>query len=261
MIDIKAVNEVKIMPKVKVNDINMYYEIHGKGEPLIFLQGMGVEITSMHNVINEFAKKYMVIAPDNRGVGRTDMPDIPYSIEMMAEDTAGLMDEVGIKSAHFLGISMGSRIAQVIAVKYPEKVKSLVLNVAASSFPDPLKPITDASLENPDLREKMLLESGIIFIQKYPPNPESFIRQVKAVRDFDGRKQLNQIKAPTLIVNGTKDQFVPMKLTEELVYGIKNSKLVLVEEDHFFSAVKPELLIEPAIKFLEETRVKWTLKA
>ncbi len=237
------------MSKVKIGDINMYYEVLGDGEPLVIIQGMGVEITSAYSVINEFAKKYRVIALDNRGVGRTDMPDIPYSIEMMAEDTIGLLNEIGIKSAHFLGTSMGSRIAQVIAIKYPEKVKSLILNVAAANLPDSLKSLTDTSLENPDLREKMLQESGIIFMQKYPPNPESFLRQVKAVRDFDGRKQLNHIKVPTLIVNGTKDQFVPMELTEELAAGIKGSKLILVEEDHFFSAIKPELLIGRHLNF------------
>ena len=106
------------MPKVKVNDINMYYEIHGKGEPLVLLQGMGVEMTSTYNTITEFAKNYNVIALDNRGSGRTDMPDIPYSIDMMAEDTVGLLDKIGVSSAHFLGISMGSRIALVMAAKY-----------------------------------------------------------------------------------------------------------------------------------------------
>lgn len=248
------------MPKVKVGDIEIYYEIRGEGEPLVILQGMGVEITSAYPVLDEFAKKYKVIALDNRGVGRTDMPDIPYTIEMMAEDTVGLMDEIGIKSAHFLGSSMGSRIAQVIAVKCPEKVRSLILNVAAASFPDSLKSITDASLEHPDLREKMLHDAGIMFMQKYPPNPESFLRQVKAVRDFDGRKQLNQIKAPTLIVNGTKDQFAPIELAEELAAGIEDSKFILVEGDHFFAAVKPELLIKPALEFLEEISTKFELK-
>jgi pimeloyl-ACP methyl ester carboxylesterase len=249
------------MPTVKVNDIDVYYEIYGKGEPLIILQWAGVEITSISRFITEFAKNYKVIALDNRGVGRTDMPDMPYSIEMMADDTIGLMGEIGIKSAHFIGISMGSRIAQVIAVKYPEKVKSLILNVAAASYPDPLKSITYVSLETPELRNKMLQESGIMFIQKYPPNPESFLQQVKAVSDFNGRKQLNQIKAPTLIVNGKKDRFVPMELAVELASGIKGSKLILVGGNHYFAAIEPELLIEPALEFLEEIRAKSALKA
>lgn len=248
------------MPTVKVNDIDVYYEIHGKGEPLIILQWAGVEITSISRFITEFAKNYRVIVLDNRGVGRTDMPDMPYSIEMMADDTIGLMDEIGIKSAHFIGISMGSRIAQVIGVKYSKRVRSLILNVAAASYPDPIKSITDTSLEDSYLREKMLQESGIMFIQKYPPNPESFLRQVKAVSDFDGGNQLSQIKASTLIVNGTKDHFVPMNLTEELASGIKGSKLVLVEGNHFFAAIEPELLIKPAREFLNEVRIKSALE-
>ena len=77
-------------------------------------------------------KNYKLILFDNRGTGRTDKPDEPYSIEMMAEDTIGLMDTLNIERAHILGISMGSRIALVIAAKYPERVKSLILNVAAA---------------------------------------------------------------------------------------------------------------------------------
>jgi len=169
------------MPTVKVNDINMYYKVCGEGEPLVILQEAGIEISSMYNVLDAFAKNYQVIALDNRGVGRTDMPDEPYSIEMMAEGTIGLMDEIGIKSAHFLGMSMGARIALVIAAKYPERAKSLILNVAAVGFPDTFKSILEVSLENTDLREKLLQKTGIVFIQKYPPNPESFLRQLKAM--------------------------------------------------------------------------------
>ena len=248
------------MPIVKVNDISMYYNACGEGEPLIILQEAGIEISSMYNVLDAFAENYQIIALDNRGAGRTDMPDEHYSIELMAEDTVGLMDEIGIKNAHFLGISMGSRIAQVIAAKHPERVKSLILNVAAVRFPDMFKSILDVSLENADLREKLLQKTGIVFIQKYSPNPESFLRQLKAMADFDGRNYLSQIKAPTLILNGTKDHLVPMELTEELAAGIKDSKLVLVYEGHYFAALKPELLIEHTLEFLKEVKTKIALK-
>jgi len=244
------------MPNVKVNDLNMYYKVCGEGEPLVILQEAGIEISSMYNVLDAFAENYQVIALDNRGAGRTDMPDEPYSIEMMVEDTIGLMDKIGITSAHFLGISMGSRIALVTAVKYPERVKSLILNVAAVSFPDVFKSILDVSLENADLREKLLQKTGIVFIQKYPPNPESFLRQLKAMADFDGRDYLDQIKAPTLVINGTKDHLVPVELTEELTLEISDVKLVLVDEGHYFFALTPELLIKYALDFLEELKRK-----
>ena len=107
------------MPNVKVKDINMYYNVCGEGEPLVILQEAGIEISSMDDVLKRFAENHQVIALDNRGVGRTDMPNEHYSIEMMANDTIGLMDEIGVKNAHFLGISMGARSVQVIAAKYP----------------------------------------------------------------------------------------------------------------------------------------------
>lgn len=248
------------MPTVKVNDINMYYKICGEGEPLVILQEAGIEITSMYDILKIFAENYQVIALDNRGAGRTDMPDEHYSIEMMAHDTIGLMDKIGLKNAHFLGISMGARIVQVIAAKYPERVKSLILNVAAASFPEVFKSILDASLENADLREKLLQKMGIVFIQKYPPNPESFLLQLKAMANFDGKKYLNLIKAPTLIINGTNDDLVPMELTEELAAGIKNTNVIIVDEGHYFAALNPGLFIKHSLEFLKEIETKIILK-
>jgi len=86
------------MPRIKVNDINMYYEIHGEGKPLVLIQGLGAEISSItegkgkSDYLDKLTQKHKVIAFDNRGAGRTDKPDVPYSIEMMAEDTIGLLD-------------------------------------------------------------------------------------------------------------------------------------------------------------------------
>jgi pimeloyl-ACP methyl ester carboxylesterase len=99
------------MPTVKVGDINMYYEIHGQGEPLLLIMGLGSDLTGWMFQTPEFSKRYAVIAFDNRGVGRTDAPDMPYSVRMMADDAIGLMDVLGIDKAHILGLSMGGFIA------------------------------------------------------------------------------------------------------------------------------------------------------
>ena len=95
------------MPYVKVNDIHMYYEIHGDGEPLLLIVGLATDISEWDGIIHWLAKKYQVLAFDNRGAGRTDKPDTHYSIEMMADDTVGLMQTLGMEQAHILGISMG----------------------------------------------------------------------------------------------------------------------------------------------------------
>jgi 3-oxoadipate enol-lactonase len=115
------------MPYVKVNDIQMYYEIHGDGEPLLLIVGLGTDISEWEGIIHWLAQTYKVLAFDNRGAGRTDKPDTPYSIEMMADDTAGLMQTLGNQQAHIFGISMGGRIALALALRYPTSVKKLVL--------------------------------------------------------------------------------------------------------------------------------------
>ena len=115
------------MPTVRVGDINIYYEDHGKGEPLLLIEGWGTDLTCWQFQIPEFSTKYRVIAFDNRGAGRTDAPDQPYSFRMMADDAVGLLDALGIGKAHILGMSMGGCIAQEIAIEHPERTRSLIL--------------------------------------------------------------------------------------------------------------------------------------
>src|SRR2546421_5543706 len=115
------------MPYVKVNDIQMYYEMHGDGESLVVILGLGTDVSEWDGIIRWLAEKYKVLAFDNRGAGRTDKPDIPYSIEMMAQDTEELMNALAIERASILGISMGGRIALALALRHPERVEKLIL--------------------------------------------------------------------------------------------------------------------------------------
>ena len=115
------------MPTVKVGDINMYYEVHGKGEPLVMIRGLGGSLDVFHLMIPIYSPEYRMILFDNRGAGKTDAPDIPYTTSMMADDLAGLLTALHIDSAHIWGASMGGMIAQHLALRYPDKVKSLVL--------------------------------------------------------------------------------------------------------------------------------------
>src|SRR5512137_672538 len=116
------------MPTVRVRDINMYYEVHGNGDPLLLIAGWGSDLSCWQLQIPEFSAKYRVIAFDNRGTGRTDdAPDKPYSFRTMADDAVGLLDALGIGKAHILGVSMGGCIAQEIAIEFPERTRRLIL--------------------------------------------------------------------------------------------------------------------------------------
>jgi 3-oxoadipate enol-lactonase len=116
------------MPTVKINDIDMYYEVHGEGKPLVLIAGLGSGVSLFAGSTPLFSKGREVVAFDNRGAGRTDKPDVPYTIEMMADDTAGLLRALDIKRADVLGVSMGGRIAMDLAIRYPDVVRGLILS-------------------------------------------------------------------------------------------------------------------------------------
>jgi pimeloyl-ACP methyl ester carboxylesterase len=162
----------------------MYYEIHGEGEPVVLIAGLNSDHTLYRAIIPRLAESYQVVAFDNRGVGQTDKPDIPYSIEMMADDTAGLLNALGIEQAHILGTSMGGRIATALALQHPQQVKSLIL---VSTIVKSLKgtPMTWARL-----RVKIMLKIPMI---RGPHPYYAAVRQLEASRTYDCMDRLKEI--------------------------------------------------------------------
>jgi len=264
----------KKMPTVKVGDINMYYEIHGEGEPLVLIMGMSADLTTWMFQTPEFSKKYRVIVFDNRGAGRTDAPDSPYSIKMMADDTARLLDALGIEKAHILGLSMGSFIAQELALKYPQRVKSLILAAGASHEPFIAKHFGDTWVR---MRQEGVNQETLIryllpwcFTEKffenseqvqmvidamlanpYPQPAHAFARQIAADGEHDTRNRIGQITAPTLVLVGKEDLFVPVKLAEEFAAGIPNAELVVLEGGGHLSCIEiPDKFNQAVLDFL-----------
>jgi pimeloyl-ACP methyl ester carboxylesterase len=116
------------MPKVKVNDIQTYYEMKGKGFPLVMICGMNQNLTMWDpRLVEGLSKDFKLVLFDNRGAGRTEISEREYTIRLFADDTADLMNTLGIPKAHVLGISMGGAVAQELAINYPEKVEKLIL--------------------------------------------------------------------------------------------------------------------------------------
>jgi pimeloyl-ACP methyl ester carboxylesterase len=116
------------MPKVKVNDIQMYYEAKGKGFPLVMICGMNANLAWWDpRLVEGLSKHFKLVLFDNQGAGRTEISEREYTIRLFADDTAGLMNALGISKSHILGHSMGGAIAQELAINYPEKVERLIL--------------------------------------------------------------------------------------------------------------------------------------
>ncbi|HEY4022818.1 MAG TPA: alpha/beta hydrolase [Pseudonocardiaceae bacterium] len=230
------------MPVATANGIELYYELAGQGAAVVLIGGLGTDSTFLRPVTRNLAERFSVLSFDNRGAGRSDKPDIPYSIEMMATDAIELMDAVGVERAHVVGISMGASVALAMALGYGERVTSLVL-VSASA-----KKSMDMTISKP-FRLIRLLGRALppIAEGKYPQPDYAFERQRAASRTYDCSVRLGEIAAPTLIMHGRKDRTVPLELAEQLQAGIPRSTLMTFAGGHAF------FLFGERDRFLRET--------
>lgn len=229
------------MPTVKVNAITMYYELQGEGEPLVLIAGLRLDLSDYHGIDSWLAQKYQVLAFDNRGAGRTDKPDIPYSIEMMADDTAELLQALGIRAAHIIGISMGGRIALELALQHPELVKKLVLVSTSARVPK----------RGWRFRLIEIVTLLPIFKEKYPQPRYAYLRQRQASGAYNCADRLQELHLPTLILHGKKDKLAPYYLAEEMRAGIQGSKIIPFNGGHiFFFMRERQQFLEAIAQFL-----------
>lgn len=235
------------MPTVTVNDIAMYYEVHGEGESLVLIGGLSNDVTDYARMIPELARRYRVIAFDNRGAGRTGKPDIPYSIPMMADDTAGLLGALGVAHAHILGVSMGGRIAVDLALRYPALVRSLIL---VSTFVKRMPMSWSVRLLTMMLAIPGWRAAGM----KYPQPAYAVTRQRVASRSYDATARLHEIRVPTLILHGKKDRLAPYALAEEMHAGIQGSQMIAFNGGHLFLFMRPRQFLAAVIAFLDAQR-------
>ncbi|HYK64140.1 MAG TPA: alpha/beta hydrolase, partial [Patescibacteria group bacterium] len=116
------------MPRIQVGEVNLNYDIAGKGEPLLMIMGLGASSAAWDpELIAELARTFRVITFDNRGTGQSDKPDAPYSIEMFADDAAGLLTKLDVPRAHIFGVSMGGMITQEFGLRHAGRAATLTL--------------------------------------------------------------------------------------------------------------------------------------
>ncbi len=267
------------MPKVKTNDIEIYYEIHGQGEPLLLIEPLGYDLWIWHKMLPGLAEHFQVIAFDNRGVGQSDRPKGPYTADMLADDAAGLMEALGLESAHVLGYSMGGYVAQALVLKRPELIRKLIL--AATTFagpneipvtPEALAVMTDMSLDLIErFRRGIAVSTAPGFAESNPEFVEDWISySLNARGDLESyqaqlavglalknhetgfQPMLKWVKAPALLLFGAHDQVVPPKNGELLAQEIPDSAVhILANAGHLFPFDAPEDAVEAIVSFLK----------
>ena len=192
-----------------IGDLDMYYEIHGAGAPLVLLHGAYMTIDTMGPILSGLADNRQVIAVEQQGHGRTADVDRPITYEQMADDTAALVRSLEIGSADFVGYSMGGGIALQLAIRHPELVRKLVI-ASASFTSDGMHAIALEMFPSitPELFAGSPMETEYLRIA---PNPDDFPKLVEKLKQLDTtefawpEEDIRAIAAPTLIVLGDSD--------------------------------------------------------
>jgi len=262
------------MPKVRVGDISMYYVEAGGGEPLVLVMGLGADHLAWGFQFPVFAERYRVITFDNRGAGQSDAPDRSYTTRMMADDTVGLMDALGIDRAHVLGVSLGGMIAQEIALNHPARVRSLQLHCTLGRPDNYLKAqLANGRVQRRKLTPEEVLRAGYPWLfapSTYNERPEfvemivqnaladpdpmsliGFERQCDAVETHDTLDRLATIRCATLISVADQDILVPPRFSRALAERIRGAELRLIEgAGHGYFWERPDLFNTMCLDFL-----------
>lgn len=250
------------MPFVQTNGINFYYEERGaaNAEPLLLIMGITAAGGVWEPHASYWATNFRCIIGDNRGVGKTDKPQGPYSTAQMADDYAGLLDALGLDNAHVVGCSMGSTIAQQLAVRHPKKVRSLVLmcpwarcdNAAKAIFTHMMhckarfRPeefslyiqqliYSKSSWDNEAIAADLEAGRAQAGLDPYPQPLHGLEGQAAACISHNALADLPNVTQPTLVIGGREDIFTPVWMAEEVTNAIPNAELYLYEKaGHIF---------------------------
>ncbi len=240
------------MPRLELpTGVGIYYESIGAGEPVLLIMGTGADHSLWDDTARVYAERYRVITFDNRGTGQSDHPRDPkrYTMRLLAGDAADLLEALQIDHAHVSGLSLGSAVAQELAINHPDKVRSLQLHCTWGRTDAWLTRLFEGMrypLEHDDMAmfvrtafmwvmsparlndkpaEVAEIERAYLEDNPHPPSKEGLIGHLHADLTHDTLGRLEQIHAPTLITSGEVDWQVPARYGRDVQMRIPGSAL------------------------------------
>jgi 3-oxoadipate enol-lactonase len=239
------------VPTAEANGQRLYYEVHGDGEPLLCVMGLGADSRAWIPEIPHWRGDRRVVVFDNRDVGRSSYVEEPYEVTDMAQDALALADHLELETFDLVGMSLGGAIAQELALAAPERVRTLTLVVTYGG----LGPHGEARARllgkavvalSPEERVDFLMMltfseafygqteqfsklRQILIDDPYPQPPEAFGRQIAASGRHEARDRLGQISMPVLVIGAERDQMVPVWKSTEIAELIPGAKLTILE--------------------------------
>ena len=237
------------MTHTAVGDIEIYWESHGKGKPLLLISGVSGGTWTWEESIGAWSPHFRVIVFDNMGAGRSSMPDRPYEIAEMADYAAAVLDAAEEERAFVVGLSMGGMIAQELALSHPRRISGLVLgctHCGGSERIPPAQEVIQGFANNEGLSPEEIIDKNLTLLvtpaflnkgsdslRRYrerqlnaPLQPDYALqRQLEAIRSFDACDRLGGIRTPTLILTTDCDRLVPAENGRMLAERITGAKL------------------------------------
>lgn len=213
------------MPKVKVNDIEMYYEVHGEGEPLVLLHGYFCSSQQWKHFIPEFQERFQLIIPDLRGHGRTTNPS-EFTHRQAALDVYDLLDQLNLKEINGMGFSAGGMILLHMATQQPERIQSMILEgTTPYDTPRARECRAQYTMENIPFRQTHIY--GEAQVRKLYEQFVGFSNTDSDDVNFT-KSYLSTIQAKTLIIHGDRDKFFPVDVALYMYEAIPDSYLWVV---------------------------------
>ncbi|MCJ8167990.1 alpha/beta fold hydrolase [Atopomonas sediminilitoris] len=247
----------------------LYYEVHGHGEPLLLIHGLGSSTRDWEYQVPHLAAHYQVICMDVRGHGQSDKPRERYRIAAFADDVRALIEHLNLTAVHYLGISMGGMIGFQLASQHPQLLKSLVIvnsspEVKVNTLNDRIQVIKRLLLarvlglntlgkalgkmlfpkpEQQELRDKIA--------QRWPENDKrAYLSALHAIIGWGVREHLPEINVPTLIISADHD-YTPVSLKQAYTREMANARLVVIEDSrHATPLDQPERFNQCVLNFL-----------
>ncbi len=258
--------------RLTANGIHMHYTLNGPASaPVVTLShSLATNLAMWEPQASALAARYRVLWYDTRGHGGTDAPNGPYSLELLAEDAIALLRALGIERTHFVGLSMGGMIGQVLALTHPDMLRSLVLCDTSSRVPPEARPVWDDRIRvtegqgmephvEPTLgrwftppfaaANQQILESVRAMIRQ--TKPQGYVGCCHAIKSLDLTDRLPAITVPTLIVVGEDDPGTPVAASRAVHERIARSELVILKSaSHLSNIEQPETFTKTLLDFL-----------
>lgn len=234
------------MPKAAVNGIELHYEEHGVGQPVLMISGLTADHFMFGFQVPALAPHFRCIVFDNRGVGQSSQPEGPYTIEQLADDAVALLDHLSIEQAHVVGASMGGAIAQEIAIRHPQRLLSAALLCSWAKSDERTRRFLGVWTE---VGQRLELADYIEFVfslcfthrlyevpgvldtfkhqvlaNPFPQTVAGLLGQAAACKGHDTLDRLDRIQAPTLVWAGSEDILLPPRCSRAIVERIPGAE-------------------------------------